>query len=105
MAVPRIVVLADLHCIKMTELLTLYLQYPKGLGKTVTELDISHAAGVFEKTKFSMVLPEVEEKLKTLCGGDVKHVVLFGIEVNLIVHTYAYTCSINRPFTNIYFML
>jgi len=46
-------------------------------------LDISHAAGVFEKTKFSMVLPEVEEKLKTLCDGDVHHVVLFGIEVFL----------------------
>lgn len=62
-------------------ILYIWLQYPKGLGKTVAELDISHAVGVFEKTKFSMVLPEVEEKLKSLCGGEVKHVVLFGIEV------------------------
>lgn len=44
-------------------------------------MDISHAAGKFEKTKFSMLIPEVEEKLKSFCGGDVKHVVLFGIEV------------------------
>ena len=59
----------------------IYFQYPKGLGNTVSELDISNAVGKFEKTKFSMVVPEVEDKLKTLCGGDVKHVVLFGIEV------------------------
>ena len=28
-----------------------------------------------------MIVPEVEEKLKSLCNGNVKHVVLFGIEV------------------------
>jgi hypothetical protein len=61
-------------------------QYSKGLGKTVTELDISHAVGVYDKTKFSMVLPEVEEKMKELCAGDVRHVVLFGIEVRLLTH-------------------
>ncbi|XP_045171568.2 isochorismatase domain-containing protein 1-like [Mercenaria mercenaria] len=60
-------------------------QYSKGLGKTVSELDISHAAGVFDKTKFSMVLPEVEEKMKHLCEGDVTHVVLFGIEAHVCV--------------------
>ncbi|XP_069135709.1 isochorismatase domain-containing protein 1-like [Argopecten irradians] len=60
-------------------------QYPKGLGSTVEELDISHAAGKFDKTKFSMMLPEVEEKLKTLCGGDVQHVVLLGIEAHVCV--------------------
>ena len=32
-----------------------------------------------------MVVPEVEDKLKTLCGGDVKHVVLFGIEVLFVL--------------------
>ncbi|XP_060064670.1 isochorismatase domain-containing protein 1-like [Ylistrum balloti] len=60
-------------------------QYPKGLGNTVAELDISHAVGKFDKTKFSMMLPEVEEKLKTLCGGDVQHVVLFGIEAHVCI--------------------
>ncbi|CAC5357922.1 Isochorismatase domain-containing protein 2A,Isochorismatase domain-containing protein 2,Isochorismatase domain-containing protein 1 [Mytilus coruscus] len=59
--------------------------YPKGLGNTVTELDISHAAGTFAKTKFSMVLPEVETQLEGLCSNDVQHIVLFGIETHVCV--------------------
>ena len=59
----------------------LFFQYPKGLGSTVSELDISKAVGKYEKTKFSMMVPDVADKLKTLCEGDVQHVVLFGIEV------------------------
>lgn len=47
----------------------------------MNELDISKAVGKFEKTKFSMLVPAVMEKMKTLCEGDVRHVVLFGIEV------------------------
>lgn len=60
-------------------------QYPKGLGKTVSELDVSHAAGVFDKTKFSMVLPSVEQSLKTLCNGHAKHIVLFGVETHVCI--------------------
>ncbi|XP_041349042.1 isochorismatase domain-containing protein 1-like isoform X2 [Gigantopelta aegis] len=60
-------------------------QYPKGLGSTVPELDINNAVAVFPKTKFSMVLPEVEEKLKSLCSGNVRHVVLFGIETHVCI--------------------
>ncbi|KAL5006806.1 hypothetical protein ScPMuIL_015612 [Solemya velum] len=60
-------------------------QYPKGLGSTVTELNVAHAVGKFPKTKFSMMIPEVDEKLKTLCGGDAKHVVLFGIETHVCI--------------------
>jgi len=56
-------------------------QNPKGLGRTVPELDISHAHGVYPKTKFSMVVPEVAAELETLCGGKLECVVLFGIEV------------------------
>lgn len=59
-------------------------QYPKGLGKTVAELDVSHGT-VFEKTKFSMVLPEVEEKMNLLCDGGVKQVILFGIEAHVCI--------------------
>ncbi|PSN37546.1 hypothetical protein C0J52_12550 [Blattella germanica] len=55
-------------------------QNPKGLGKTVSELDISHAHGVYPKTKFSMVVPDVAAELGTLCGGKLDCVVLFGIE-------------------------
>ena len=58
-------------------------QYPKGLGKTVSEIDISNARGVYEKTVFSMFTPEVEAELKK--EADRRSVVLFGIEVHLIL--------------------
>ncbi|XP_064645091.1 isochorismatase domain-containing protein 1-like [Lineus longissimus] len=60
-------------------------QYPKALGNTVSELDTSNAVGVYPKTKFSMLIPAVEERLGTLCGGNVKHVVLFGIETHVCI--------------------
>ncbi|XP_059174107.1 isochorismatase domain-containing protein 1-like isoform X2 [Physella acuta] len=60
-------------------------QYPKGLGSTVSEVNITNAVGVFPKTKFSMVLPEVEEKLKTLCGGNVRHIILCGVEAHVCI--------------------
>jgi hypothetical protein len=56
-------------------------QNPKGLGRTVAELDISHARGVYPKTKFSMIVPEVATELGNLCDGKLECVVLFGIEV------------------------
>merc|ERR1719427_2189011 len=57
-------------------------QYPKGLGPTVPELgDISHAKK-FEKTCFSMVLPEVEAELKST---DTKSVILCGIETQACI--------------------
>ncbi|XP_013385022.1 isochorismatase domain-containing protein 1 isoform X2 [Lingula anatina] len=57
-------------------------QYPKGLGHTVPELKVDHA---FPKTKFSMIIPEVEDELKRLRDGNVKHVVLFGIETHVCI--------------------
>ncbi|KAK2192758.1 hypothetical protein NP493_23g03000 [Ridgeia piscesae] len=60
-------------------------QYPKGLGRTVTDLQVGHAAGLIHKTKFSMVVPEVEELMARLCSGNVRHVVLFGIETHVCV--------------------
>lgn len=56
-------------------------QYPQGLGSTVSEIDIQHAAGIFPKTKFSMLIPEVENIIKTVCNGSVRCAVLFGVEV------------------------
>ena len=67
-------------------------QYPKGLGNTVNELNIQHAIKVVPKTKFSMVVPEVAEEMKTLCQGGLKHVVLFGIEVRIFFHKTAVNC-------------
>ena len=56
-------------------------QYPKGLGNTVSEIDIQHAVVTVPKTKFSMVVPEVETILKDICGGNLKVAILFGVEV------------------------
>jgi nicotinamidase-related amidase len=56
--------------------------YPKALGKTVSEIDIQKAALIAEKTKFSMWIPEVEQKVNEL-GSE--SVVLFGIESHVCV--------------------
>lgn len=55
-------------------------QYPKGLGPTTKDINISEAALVYEKTKFSMYTPELQEKLKKDIPN-LSSVVLFGIEV------------------------
>ena len=60
------------------------LQYPKGLGSTVEELDISnYAQAVISKTKFSMIVADMEQQLQKVCDGQLKSLVLFGIEVRL----------------------
>ncbi|XP_043916742.1 isochorismatase domain-containing protein 1 [Protopterus annectens] len=58
-------------------------QYPKGLGSTVQELDLSGAKLVLPKTKFSMVLPEVEAALAEIPG--IHSVVLFGVETHVCI--------------------
>lgn len=57
-------------------------QYPKGLGSTVSELDVSDAKVVLPKTKFSMYLPEIAQSLKET---NIKSVILFGIESHVCV--------------------
>ncbi|SAM09028.1 hypothetical protein [Absidia glauca] len=52
-------------------------QYPKGLGSTVSELDISDATLCLPKTKFSMFLPEVQQVLQK---HNTKSIMLLGIE-------------------------
>lgn len=58
-------------------------QYPKGLGSTVQEIDLTGVKLVLPKTKFSMVLPEVEAALAEIPG--VRSVVLFGVEVSTLL--------------------
>lgn len=58
-------------------------QYPKGLGSTVQELDLTGVKLVLPKTKFSMVLPEVEAALADIPG--VRSVVLFGVETHVCI--------------------
>jgi hypothetical protein len=53
-------------------------QYPKGLGTTVSELDISKASLRAEKTKFSMLIPEVE---KFVDENKIQNVAIFGVMV------------------------
>ncbi|XP_046560058.1 isochorismatase domain-containing protein 2-like [Haliotis rubra] len=57
-------------------------QYPKGLGPTVSELDVSQHK-VFPKTCFSMLIPEVEEHIKKI--RDLKSVILCGIETQACI--------------------
>merc|ERR1712055_229555 len=62
-------------------------QYPKGLGTTVSELDIGNAALKYEKTQFTMWLPEVKEFMKNgdVIQNQINTVVLFGIETHVCV--------------------
>ena len=56
-------------------------QYPKGLGKTVDELDVSKAT-VVEKTAFSMIVPDVVTKLSEANPTDA---VILGLEAHVCV--------------------
>ena len=68
-------------------------QYPQGLGSTVSEINIQHAVGTVAKTKFSMVVPEIEKIIKTVCDGQLKCAILFGVEVYLDKLLYNYNLS------------
>ncbi|CAJ1374809.1 unnamed protein product [Effrenium voratum] len=82
-------------------------QYPKALGHTVPEVDVSQAK-VFEKTKFSMCTEEFVQHLAVL---DRKAAVIFGVETHVCVqqtaldllskgiqvHVLADGCSSQRP--------
>ncbi|CAI4232907.1 unnamed protein product [Auanema sp. JU1783] len=56
-------------------------QYPKGLGHTVPELGIDRTTTpVYEKTRFSMCVPQVDTLLK-----ESKNVILCGIESHVCI--------------------
>jgi hypothetical protein len=80
-------------------------QYPRGLGHTVPDLDVS-GLDVISKTKFSMFVPEVEEcftKAKLPVAG--AHVVLFGIEVRIAPSSQTnITCLIKLCIHNVCFL-
>lgn len=57
-------------------------QYPKGLGHTVPELDVT-GIKVCPKTRFSMVIPDVENQLKEKI--DKKTILLCGIETQACI--------------------
>lgn len=57
-------------------------QYPKGLGHTVPELDVT-GIKVCPKTRFSMLIPDVESQLKE--NTDRKTILLCGIETQACI--------------------
>eukprot|EP01129_Flabellula_baltica_P001401 TRINITY_DN11295_c0_g1_i1.p1 TRINITY_DN11295_c0_g1~~TRINITY_DN11295_c0_g1_i1.p1 ORF type:complete len:190 (+),score=33.24 TRINITY_DN11295_c0_g1_i1:7-576(+) len=59
-------------------------QYPRGLGPTLSDLDLD-GVHVYEKTKFSMIVPEVEPHL-----DGVQSVVLFGVEAHICIQQTAF---------------
>ncbi|CAG9794300.1 unnamed protein product [Diatraea saccharalis] len=59
-------------------------QYPKGLGHTTKDIKLEDATMVYEKTKFSMYTPELQERLKKDVP-DLASVVLFGIEAHVCI--------------------
>lgn len=60
-------------------------QYPERLGSTVSELDVQHACAIVPKTKFSMMVPDVQNMMKNLFSDKPKTAVLFGIEVRFSI--------------------
>lgn len=58
-------------------------QNPEKLGKTVAEFDVGHALGKFPKTKFSMIIPQITEKLKE--HSEIDTIVLMGLETHICV--------------------
>ena len=64
-----------------------FVQYPRGLGNTVEELNLSDKCVKFEKTKFSMLVPNVKKHLQNF--PQAKSVILFGIEASIFVFMHA----------------
>ncbi|XP_065368056.1 isochorismatase domain-containing protein 1-like [Calliphora vicina] len=61
-------------------------QNPEKLGKTVEDLDICHAKCVVSKTRFSMMVPEIECYMKNLFdGGKPSDVILYGMESHICI--------------------
>ena len=59
-------------------------QNPSKLGNTIKELDVTHATGIFDKSKFSMCIPEVQEVIEKL-PNKIESVVIFGLESHICV--------------------
>lgn len=53
------------------------------LGNTISELNIEHAKGVLDKTRFSMCIPEVQKIIDA--HENVESVIIFGLETHICV--------------------
>ncbi|KAB7497697.1 Isochorismatase domain-containing protein 2 [Armadillidium nasatum] len=72
-------------------------QYPKGLGKTVSDLDVKECH-VVAKTLFNMLVPEVLNLTQSICDKNLKSVVLLGVEAHVCVEQTAIDL-VSRGFT------
>jgi len=75
-------------------------QYPKALGPTVPELNVQDLGplhlGTFDKTRFSMVIPQVEAILKE---HHFKSILILGIESHVcVMQTVLDLLSLNRGY-------
>ncbi|KAA0190138.1 hypothetical protein HAZT_HAZT005478 [Hyalella azteca] len=67
-------------CIHMQVPYVVSEQSPAVLGRTVKEIETYEAVAVVSKFKFSMIVPEMEQHLETLCDGSLASVILCGME-------------------------
>ncbi|KAF2353941.1 Isochorismatase-like [Trinorchestia longiramus] len=58
---------------------------PEAVGHTVKDIETYEAVAVLSKTKFSMLVPEMENHLETLCDGNMASVVLCGMETHVAI--------------------
>ncbi|XP_075161307.1 isochorismatase domain-containing protein 1 [Haematobia irritans] len=59
--------------------------YPEKLGNIVKDIDVSHAKAIIGKTRFSMIVPELEAKIKEIFGDKPDDVILYGLESHVCV--------------------
>ncbi|XP_076765510.1 isochorismatase domain-containing protein 2 [Xylocopa sonorina] len=65
-------------------------QYPKALGKTIPQFDISGVKNPYAKTSFSMCTPEIMKDLNTICSGQKPDsVILIGLETHVCIENTA----------------
>ncbi|KAH8926292.1 Isochorismatase hydrolase [Atractiella rhizophila] len=60
-------------------------QAPKSLGTTVAEIGIPEEVRRYDKTKFSMLLDPIKERIAQHLGGEGGSVVIFGLEAHVCV--------------------
>ncbi|XP_049882449.1 isochorismatase domain-containing protein 1-like [Pectinophora gossypiella] len=59
-------------------------QYPKGLGHTAEDVNVADATWLYEKTKFSMLTPELHVRMQTDVP-QLSSVVLCGLETHVCI--------------------
>ncbi|KOB72980.1 Isochorismatase domain containing protein [Operophtera brumata] len=64
-------------------------QYPQGLGHTTKDISLTDAAMVYEKTRFSMFTPELQERLNKDAHVCIEQTVIDLLNEDIAVHVLA----------------